>query len=499
MENPLKRFLKGRETQKEPGWTKERLGEHSELERHGPEIIGSEFEIIYTQGKEKERKMVRGIVVESSEAQTTIQDQVTNELIAVNVNGDTIVSARSRQLAEKPSQFKEMDFTEVYTALHNGESLYGVCVIGWRLHPDKIHTVVRGNIVLEKISDSYEILKVTDEKGVEHLVDPDRIQTNFAISKSPEDLAHIHSSKEKIEIVDTERSERLQLVGDLLNEYSVLDNPKYYKYFAKDAERTKKLLDRWYRADTKIFNIQDAIAQIEGSFGEEYLALLTDPGIVHRFDSFLEFATNLKESSDSVPSPMELRTLFSEHLGTKSVFRGMMLTPEEYAFIQKHGIVAPALTDRARASRILEETFDTAQRKRYARHARSIYHDITGGRMQDFFEKQNLLTLSVSKYEPVARSAGYHSSRELETPGKQLYLFECEVPELSLLRHENVFEYHRRMKGTMKVGEFEVNQEKDLDVEIFIPFGIPREQIKRMTRIEEVPPVWENHEPKEES
>ena len=111
-------------------------------------------------------------------------------------------------------------------------------------------------------------------------------------------------------------------------------------------------------------------------------------------------------------------------------------------------------------------------------------------RLTDWGKKESSLTISVSGYEPVARSVGYHDSEQLENPHKRMYVLECDVPVISLIRMENIFDYERKPMTRLKIDTFEVNEETDLQVEMFVPYLIPKEQIKSIEPINKIPVKW---------
>ncbi len=470
-------------------WKTLRLNAYTSLEHPGAQHIGREFEINYIPQGCSESKTVSGIVADSKGAQTTIQDIKTGELISVNTNWDKIVSIKSRFLQEEPPEFYDIRHSDLVVLLKRGLPIYGRCLLSVVEDQKDEKILASGVFSLEQITDGYKVIKITDSNGVVHMVDPDRVRTDFAVSDIPEDVRLLKSSPEGINFIDTDRTERVKLAQELVADKYVLDNSKYYEYFSKDPGRSKKLLTRWYRQASETFNIKKAIQEVGSNLGAEYLATLADPGIVQHFDAFFAFAKDLKKISGTLPSPLELRKSFSEHLGTKTIYRGMMLTDAELALVKESGILSPAFIDKDRAAHVIQETLDPTRRQSVARHARDFFSEISG-RLTDSHDEENSTSISVSAYEPVARSVGYHSSGQTKNPDKHMYVFKCEVPVISLIKMDNIFEDERRPITGLTIGDSEAYKGTDLEVEMFVPYNIPLNAIRGIDRIDEVPPKW---------
>jgi hypothetical protein len=90
-------------------------------------------------------------------------------------------------------------------------------------------------------------------------------------------------------------------------------------------------------------NLDELATTLYGETGTAMLAklrarglapLIVDPGVVLRLDALLAFPAQPNES------PWQLRARFAASLGTVRVYRGMAVTPEELASINKVGILA---------------------------------------------------------------------------------------------------------------------------------------------------------------
>jgi hypothetical protein len=71
-----------------------------------------------------------------------------------------------------------------------------------------------------------------------------------------------------------------------------------------------------------------------------------------------------------------------------------------------------------------------------------------------------------------------------------MYVFECEIPLISLIKMENIFESERKQKTKLTIGDFETDEESDLEVEIFVPYIIPPKSIKKIERVDIPPQKW---------
>jgi len=348
------------------------------------------------------------------------------------------------------------------------------------------YSLLSGKMELRSLSENYDVIQITDSQGRQHLIDPDRADCTWTVTITLEDLAHFQSATEIFQIIDREREERL--AKELVAEGNVLENEKYYRYFQKNIDRMKKLFIRSYHRE-KGPQIKEMMQKIEAELGTEYLALLADPGIAQNFEKFLTFSLNLKQKTQTLPDVITLRQLFSEKLGTQTIYRGMMLTEEEVASIPKIGILSQGFLKKERAIHVVQDGLDPDERYHYVDHARNFYGEIMK-RLTDWGKKESSLTISVSGYEPVARSVGYHDSEQLENPHKRMYVLECDVPVISLIRMENIFDYERKPMTRLKIDTFEVNEETDLQVEMFVPYLIPKEQIKSIEPINKIPVKW---------
>ena len=137
-----------------------------------------------------------------------------------------------------------------------------------------------------------------------------------------------------------------------------------------------------------------------------FLTLMADPGIVFWID---EFSSWVRKNKMERLSPKEARGRFSEHLGTKTVFRAMALTPAEAERILRDGMNP----DRGQAfSENLQEQFAEGLRSRDGEPMRSTE------------------LIRVSRHQDIAIVA---SRQFLVSPNQDLYVFELKIPVLDTI------------------------------------------------------------------
>ena len=474
-----------------PEWTEQKLNSHTNLENFGDQNIGTESEVTYLPEGSKQSVTVDGIVLQSTPAQIKLQDRQTGKITKINTNWDKIGSIHLRQASEKPTEFRGVSTKEVFAAIQQGQPVFGRCIISIGESENENDILVAGEFRINQVSEGYEVIEVVGSDGVRHLVDPDRVHTDFALTSNKDDLKVLCPVASAVEMLDSDRGERIELARELVEGLDVLDNEKYYEYFQKDPARAKEIFLRWYDRGQEDFSIEDAIRKFE-RLGTEYVAALADPGIVQHSDDFVGFADQLKGRDGKLPSCVELRRQFAKHLGTETVYRGMMLTQEELKAISESGIVSPALLRKDQAVKILQETLDPAERQSRARYSRDIYSEMRVGRLTDLNDEENSTVISVSAYEPVAGSVGYYCSGQVQNPQKQMYVFKLGIPRISLIKQENVFE-PRKIDTVLTVGRFEVDEETDREVEMFVPYSIPAKCIKNCERLDKPPVRWDRY------
>lgn len=350
-----------------------------------------------------------------------------------------------------------------------------------------------GELSIVEIGPGYRVLSLRDHNNNVHIFDPDYVGENLMLLQNTPESRQIFPSlfsPHRIEIVDTRRQSRKTLISQLAEEGRVYDNPKYYDYLVKDISDTKKLILRWFSDDGKYL-----IDSFVNNLGERFVVLLTDPGIAQRAKEFVAFGVSILRSRSDV-TPWQLREMFSAKLGKTRVFRGMVLTEVEKDSMLKEGIEAPGFKNDSGAKRSLFDTFGSLALKNRARYATDPRSEVEA-RLMDTYDADKRMYISVSKYQEIASSVGFHSSDAVGGNNRRLYVFELDVPELSILRQERLFQKDDRYgkhEVFVTVGSnFSVSETNDLGLEMFIPYKIDPADIVGVNRYESPPPRWERN------
>jgi hypothetical protein len=327
------------------------------------------------------------------------------------------------------------------------------------------------------------IISLTDAGGMRHELDPDLVSGRAYLTERPIDFIGSGTTSPVI-VRDRRRPEREALTRDLMAAGgSVYDNPSYYDYLSGDPDDTRALISRWYRGD-----LADRVSQ---RLGDRFVPILADPGVANRAGALIDFASSWLPSNPDA-DVWQLRQAFSDFLGTETVYRGMVLTEAQARAMIASGIRAPGFQVPARAERSISESIQSDHRYDHVDYPRSPTAEIHA-RLTDFYDQGARMTMSVSRYSEIAASAGYHSSGHAGERGRQLYLFEIELPVLSLIEQTNLFgnERHEGPEILLRVGdEFTASETGDLGVEMFVPHRIPPDAIRNVTRYDQEPPAW---------
>jgi len=200
--------------------------------------------------------------------------------------------------------------------------------------------------------------------------------------------------------------------------------------------------------------------------GPRFDELLVDPGLVLRIEAFADFvrANRLNDAN-----PWRARLLFSSSLGARTVYRALALTDEERQNILRAGIFSTlALKTRGLVRRDLPKL-------PFLGAPADLFRDFDGGKGsaklhigmdgEEFVLKRYVLETPPGIF-PIAKAFDLKLSALLiespvlsvaekpeialaaakpylgNNPGKQLVLFELEVPELDLLYPQNEHEPH---------------------------------------------------------
>lgn len=202
---------------------------------------------------------------------------------------------------------------------------------------------------------------------------------------------------------------------------------------------------------------------------DRFSPLIIDPGLVLRFSEFEEF---VRSRGLADRDPFEVREAFKESLGTKMLYRGVVLTDDEFAVVRKVGLASALLRNHAGAwstSDLLGQTFPQLVTTR-------VIGDIKD-RMLDPL-------ISVTEVRDVAVGVG---ARYAETrPDAKLYIFTLKVSTLDLVFESsaphailpyptNTAEYSMVIKS--RSGQTSVQKFADPAVESFLLYDVLPEEI----------------------
>lgn len=215
----------------------------------------------------------------------------------------------------------------------------------------------------------------------------------------------------------------------------------------------------------------------------KWQVLVTDPGLMFRVDEFVKFA-NSKKLTDL--GPWEAREVFSQHLGDRVVYRGIAITGDEAAEIQKLGMGSGALRQDLD---ILNSPY-------------SLYIEVMN-RLAGVTKTDRLL--SVSDYPDLAAAVAkrHGFGRMGYRPGldRGVYVFKLKVPELDLIYLEKGHPFLPLPKSAEKnmisvrnpKGKVSASYPLDRKVESFVFFRAEPSEILEVKRVETPPDYnWED-------
>lgn len=259
-------------------------------------------------------------------------------------------------------------------------------------------------------------------------------------------------------------------------------NDEYNVEFEEIMDHLQSQLEKINTLVYEMYGEKDGnmlIKLLSNSIGKRFAILLLEPGIANRLEQLFVFAKPYLEQFPQ-STPLELRDAFVKSLGNRKVYRGMMLTNDQYKIILKRGIASKGLLNDSMSS-----VFDP--------NNPSIIRDISDHIMEmesDYkpeLRGKNFL-IPVTDHPLIAQSVAYHDASLRDKVLKKLYLFEFEIPEVTILKFENL--YHRGRffaPKTIRIGDFSTSEASDPGVEMFVPFFISNKFLKSSKIISEKP------------
>jgi hypothetical protein len=290
----------------------------------------------------------------------------------------------------------------------------------------------------------------------------------------------------------------------LLSRAAFFAAPELHAWLQQHPDSTRSLIRRWYVKS----NPDSMIGQVESRLGPQYVGLLLEPGLAARLSEFLSYAEGYLQQSPYA-EPAALRDAFSKHLGTTTLYRGLVLTGDEAATVGSRGLKPPGMLDPAVAEETLNSYFDPYMRARQSGSsdfsdalATSPVSDVSLRRA--FGACASSLSMSSSVYEPVAESIGFWSSpRVLEAldstktrvdPAARsgLYVVQMDVPVISTVTDAELFSTDLQLGGETEVrfGDDLVIPERAPGLEVFVTEPVPAAALKIDGPLAEAPPRW---------
>jgi hypothetical protein len=268
------------------------------------------------------------------------------------------------------------------------------------------------------------------------------------------------------------------LMTKRLNEKE-FNNQEWYDYLNSNPLYFEKYLRQKIKESSYIDKVKNEL-------GQEYLVLLTHPGLLSRIDHFIVFAKNHMTNTSNIIPPHQLYQIYSDHLGKIKLFRGMSLENDQMAQeIVSQGITANLIRQSPnQGASIFVQEFMQTYPGRVRPYLLELHQHIRGGADTSRY-------ISTSHYIEVAASVGFYRNPRLGPPVNQrLYLYEMEIPRIEVIEFK---EYFKEL-GSSQIGYFTINEKQfhfnDPQVEYLVPYFIKNDWIVKVHRYENPPPPW---------
>lgn len=224
-----------------------------------------------------------------------------------------------------------------------------------------------------------------------------------------------------------------------------------------------------------------ALAKLE-HLSKDFRPLIVVPGIILAIDKFEKF---VNENRLNQTDPWEVVKLFSGSLGKKTVYRGIILSDEDFAAIKKKGLESDALRQNKELKPYNDFSFPMELLRRVRPSEVRLYPNLPDR------------TLSISSDPEVSRmvSMGFANMRDIDK--KDMYIFKIELPVMENLTisrenshlcdyaprnnedfHPNFSPDAKTIRSTLCRGAF-----FPAEVESFVEFLIEPDEIKEYEKI----------------
>ena len=263
------------------------------------------------------------------------------------------------------------------------------------------------------------------------------------------------------------------LLNDINQRVYLFDNPNFYSFFDKNKEamieKIKKLYNirPWGRIKER-----KIIPEFTQTVSNKHIALLCDPGIVSRLDEFYKFVKYFSGDINKL-SPLELRKKFSDYLGNKTYYRGMLLNQEQIDEIKEKGIISNNFKGE-NSKDILEDLLCGYKNPRSVSYKDFMYAKANG-------DNANNPLISVTQIKSIAqnvpaRFCPYNTNQKI-------YIFELEIPKINVIEPKGEFNITYSGFGFYDNNGNSIPQEQ---IESFIPFIINPEYQSKQPNINQI-------------
>lgn len=219
----------------------------------------------------------------------------------------------------------------------------------------------------------------------------------------------------------------------------------------------------------------------------ELLQLNLDPGVITHLPEFVEFLR-----SQSHDNYLIARESFKKHLGSRTVWRGMVLTDEEADRVRHEGIESSFLRKSEEMQSVIEN---------FEANVLSVYFDQI---VERHFYAENYWSplISVSSHRDIAIAVGRHSGRNKVKEGGSLYLFKIEIPEIDLIYFtEHAVRWPSKMQDAVRNGNkihVAINDAKssfnwDRHAESYVMYKINPDEIADVFKTNLTATSWNGH------
>jgi len=367
-------------------------------------------------------------------------------------------------------------------------------------HNSVFKDVLWGKIIIKEHSPNYNIFSLVDANGVTHNIDLKYIRDfeinvfkNKTIINQLDQTFALAARAEPFNLIDQTAISRKILIEDIMDEGKLFSNEKLYQFLAENKSAGEKLLHKWYGNKKFIKKAKEVLPW-------SHFALLLDPGIANRGEDFINFAQKKLVQSPNL-SPWSLRVQYSKKLGNTKIIRAMVLTPKQAQHIKLKGLESPSFLDQKHLFDRLDTFLDNKNVPRSYGVDSPSY--IVSTKLDNIDGHSLFISVSTPEYEAIAKSATYYSSQfnffGKDKFGKDvfLYVFEMDVPELSLMRFNGPifkpatvkFRKHTLFTDDPSSPNFGKNFKigKHEGLEMWIPYKIPAEQILKIKKFDVSP------------